>query len=244
MDIEVSGTKRGKKAHSKALPDTGCTQTIMSLKFAKKQNVHVNPDGSVPIIAADGKRMMCEGSARIHIHFEGLEIETEVLVSSVLKDELLISWHDLIKLEIVPTNFPHRMKVAEADLIKATYQRVKKDLRETVLTSDNTTEALAAWLGQPIDSDSALHSESISLQAELKTHQEPESYSAHVDQHSGPIDDFAPGTPVVIQDVGSHLWDINGVVYDAFQNGRCLKIKVEDGMILFRDRQDVRPRPV
>ena len=89
-----------------------------------------------------------------------------------------------------------------------------------------------------------MHSESILLQAELKTHQEPESYSAHVDQHSGPIDDFAPGTPVVIQDVGSHLWDINGVVYDAFQNGRCLKIKVEDGMIFFRDRKDVRPRPV
>ena len=138
------------------------------------------------------------------------------------------------------------MKVTEADLVKATYQQAKEDLRETVLKSDNSTEALAAWLGQTLDSDSALSalfSKGNVPQAEPKTHREPDN-SAHVDQQSGPIDDFAPGTPVVIQDVGSHLWDINGVVYDAFQNGRCLKIKVEDGMILFRDRQDVRPRPV
>ena len=196
MDIAVSGTKGGKRAHIKALPDTGSTQTAISLKFARRLKVQINPHGSIPLCAADGKRMSCEGSARIRIYFEGLEIETEALVSSVVQDEILISWHDLIKLEVIPTNFPHRKKEKAADLVRDTSQQVQADM--------------------------------------LRTHHEPE----------GPIDEFAPGTPVVIQDVDTHRWDVNGIVHDSFQSSRCLKIMVENGMMLFRDREDVRPRPV
>merc|ERR1711978_667242 len=118
MNIQVSGMNEGHHAPSKALPDTGCTQTIMSLKWARSHKVAIDPEGSIPIMAADGKRMMCEGSAKITIHYEGLQIKTEVLVSSVLKDEMLISWHDLVKLEIISKNFPHRMNFSQVDSVE------------------------------------------------------------------------------------------------------------------------------
>ena len=89
--MEIQMGIKGGRVSCKALPDTGCTQTIMSLRWAKSHNIDVDPEGSVPILAADGKRMMCEGSAKLHIFYEGAEIKTEALVSSVLKDELLIS---------------------------------------------------------------------------------------------------------------------------------------------------------
>ena len=155
MEVQVSQRKGGPLASSKALPDTGCTQTIMSLKMAKGLKVKIDPKGSVPIIAADGKYMMCEGSAKIHIHHEGLEIETKALVSSVLKDEILISWHDLVKLEIVSQNFPHRTLVSQANLVRSTYQQAKDDLRDTVLKSENSIQAFTNWLSQTDNSDTA-----------------------------------------------------------------------------------------
>ena len=79
-------------------------------------------------------------------------------------------------------------------------------------------------------------------EAELKRRRKQDDNKVRADKHASPIKDITPGTPVVIQDTKSLRWDTTGVVVATYQNGRCLKIRLDNSQRLyFRNRRHVRP---
>ena len=54
------------------------------------------------LFAADNREMSCEGTCTIKI--EGIIMKC--LVSSDIAEELVISWHGLIRMGVIPSNFP------------------------------------------------------------------------------------------------------------------------------------------
>ena len=53
--------------------------------------------------------MPCSGSVTLECEYEGAKVKIDALVSSALKDYILLSWHDLVSLGILPQNFPARI---------------------------------------------------------------------------------------------------------------------------------------
>ena len=105
MIIEV--LEGNAKFQCQALPDTGCTYTLLGLDHVKDNNIQMYP-ASIKLFAADGEELPIKGAVTIRIKHEGLEIETEALVSSALNKEAVISWQDLQSLEVISKDFPHR----------------------------------------------------------------------------------------------------------------------------------------
>ena len=106
MNIEITDPGNNRLIESSALPDTGATQTIVSPNKVRLANLKVDPKGAIPIIAADGLEMKCEGSTKLEIHYEHMTVRVTALVSSTLKDEVIVSWHDLVELGVLPKEFP------------------------------------------------------------------------------------------------------------------------------------------
>ena len=114
----------------KALPDTGATRSIMSLDIANKYNLTIKPT-SERLFAADDSRLKCEGSVKLKV--DGVRMH--LLVSSSLKREIIICWHDLVAMDILPADFPSRSnKIAQIkteDSLESLYTEY-----ETILTDE------------------------------------------------------------------------------------------------------------
>ena len=81
------------------------------------------------------------------------------------------------------------------------------------------------------------------LDAEMKRQRKQDYNKSYNDKRAQPIKDMLPGTPVVIQDTKTLHWEIEGVIISTHQSGRCLKIRLTNGKIYYRNRRHVRPRP-
>ena len=124
MEVTLSGLK-GEMTPSSALPDTGATQTIVSRDHAKSAKLKVDPEGAIPILAADGLEMKCEGSTEIDLTYQDTTAKVIALVSSTVEDELIVSWHDLIKLRVIHEDFPNRITVQHSDVKAAAAAHLK-----------------------------------------------------------------------------------------------------------------------
>ena len=91
----------------RALPDTGTTRTIIHYRLVERFKDLINPTNCV-IRAANQTQVSCEGSIKLVIRFQGKTIRINPLVSSALSEDMLISWHDLQRLDVISANFPNR----------------------------------------------------------------------------------------------------------------------------------------
>ena len=93
-----------KKGHNRfeydALPDSGCTRTVISYKIAGEKNLWILPTKD-RLYAANGARLPIEGETFLWIN----GVQTNALVSSAIND-IIISWQDLVKLDVLPADFP------------------------------------------------------------------------------------------------------------------------------------------
>ena len=63
-------------------------------------------------ITANDDVMKCEGEATIRVKSDdGKTAVIDALVSSECKDEMLVSWHDLVALSVLPKDFPRALDV-------------------------------------------------------------------------------------------------------------------------------------
>jgi len=85
----------------RTLPDTGATRSIISKDLAKHFNINIQPSTN-RLFAADDSELRCEGHAVIKV--EGIRIKP--LISSSLKNEIIIGWKDLVSLGVLPSTFP------------------------------------------------------------------------------------------------------------------------------------------
>ena len=106
--------EEGLKFSKEVLPDTGCSQTIISEDLAKSNKMAVDKKKKKEILNASNERMSCEGTVSFEVKYEGQKTEVLALVSSDLADEILIGWRALQRLNIIPENFPHVIRSASA----------------------------------------------------------------------------------------------------------------------------------
>ena len=105
--VEVKVARKGRKAFNfKALPDTGTTRTIVALNVAKRHGIIPRWNPNERLLAANGKRMSCQGTTNLKLTHNGVRINANAIVSSSVKDDILICWHDLVKLGIIRQSFP------------------------------------------------------------------------------------------------------------------------------------------
>ena len=56
--------------------------------------------------------MPCAGAVDLSINFKGKAVVVDALVSRGMTKELILSWYDLVRLNVLPCAFPNAMVVA------------------------------------------------------------------------------------------------------------------------------------
>ncbi len=108
----------GKTFSHAAIPDSGAGRSILSYDLVVKHGLKVNRKGKELLRAANGEMMKCEGSTIIKCTYNGLTVRVHALLSSSMRNEFLLSWQDMIRLRILPGDFPTQIQlVAPDDLI-------------------------------------------------------------------------------------------------------------------------------
>ena len=88
------------------MPLTGCSQTLVSADYVKQLQLIVNKNNNIQLFSANGGQMTVLGSSQIILKTKSTIIRTEALVTTNLAHPMLLSWHDLIRLNVISSNFP------------------------------------------------------------------------------------------------------------------------------------------
>lgn len=88
------------------LPDTGASRSLVALDILKRYDIPFNPSNNEKLFVANGNQMKCEGSITLFCKYQKIVAKIDAVVSSDLRNEILISWFDLQALKIIPADFP------------------------------------------------------------------------------------------------------------------------------------------
>ena len=88
-----------------AIPDTGASKTILSHDLILKHGIPVNTGHSVQLFACNNNEMKCNGMANVKLEFKNVATPVEAIVTSDIKDDILISCQDLIRMNVIPKTF-------------------------------------------------------------------------------------------------------------------------------------------
>ena len=110
----------------KSTPDTGATRTVCGTKVLRKHRIPFQVNYNVQMLLnASGEEMTCPGEIDLTIRIAaGTEITVNALVCDDVGEDILVAWHDLAALRVIPKGFPNTIVVEEASHISATQQRV------------------------------------------------------------------------------------------------------------------------
>ena len=175
----------GPKFEFDALPDTGATKTILAFDVAKTHKVHINKSGGQSIKAANSASMKCEGSARLKVTISGKSYLLHVLVSSDLKHELILSWHDLKLLGVIQPEFPAVVAAAttsQSSDLDDSLEKVKADFSDVFGSFGSTT--LSPMKGEPMRIqlvDGPIYAKNVTTARAIPVHMKKEA-DAIVDQ--------------------------------------------------------------
>lgn len=87
-------------------PDTGATRTIVALNILKKNNIPIRK-ASETLYAANGNTMDCAGTVTLNANAGLATTPMDCIVSGDVHDDILVSWHDLQALGVIPGTFPN-----------------------------------------------------------------------------------------------------------------------------------------
>jgi hypothetical protein len=87
------------------VPDTGSTQTIISERMAQHANLNVN-NANIRLLNASGANMNVIGETKVTINNDKYSIDTIAIVARDVSHNVLVSWHDLQRLGVIPASFP------------------------------------------------------------------------------------------------------------------------------------------
>ena len=74
----------------------------------QQQNLFVKKLKCPSLVNASGLPMQVEGTATVNICANDLMCSVDAVISSDLRDDLLVGCEDLRKLKIISANFPHQ----------------------------------------------------------------------------------------------------------------------------------------
>lgn len=85
-----------------SLPDTGATRSIISHSLILKHAIPILPSNE-QLYAANGQSMTCQGHVILSASINNSPShDIDAIVSSDLQDDILLSWHDMQNLHIIP----------------------------------------------------------------------------------------------------------------------------------------------
>ncbi len=108
----------------KCTPDTGATRTVEASVMVRWLGLATAASSAHLNAAKAGERMECSRQASFHMRARtgdghpGPLIVVKALVSKDLTDEVLVSWHDLIRLGVLSSTFPS-MDVAQVRKVES-----------------------------------------------------------------------------------------------------------------------------
>ena len=92
-----------------ACPDSGCGRDIIGLALARA--LYLSIEGTdITVCGANSLPLSNNGIAKVEIKYHNLDIVVTALVSSSVNDRLLLSRNSLIKLNVLPANFPEPLE--------------------------------------------------------------------------------------------------------------------------------------
>jgi hypothetical protein len=104
-DNEVKGGKRPVVPVA-ACPDTGAGRSVCGPDLLKALRVQETQKENVTLTAANGEKMPYEGTVRLRLKFEDHLTDIQALVTSSVKGRLIVGKPDLIRMRVIPPNFP------------------------------------------------------------------------------------------------------------------------------------------
>ena len=102
----------GKVFECDVVPDTGATDAIVSPKLLASHHIKFNRKDQARIEAANGTELRCYGSVEFNVTWLDHTARVLAYVSPDV-DDMLLSWHTLIDLDIVPWCFPYSLAAAK-----------------------------------------------------------------------------------------------------------------------------------
>ena len=113
--VQRKSRRKGTSFRFEALPDSGCTKTIIGFDLAVEFGLDIDRSGrKYRIRAANSNSMQCEGTVLIEFSYEGTSVIVKALVSKDIEGDILVSWHDLQLLKVLPPNFPARIDAIDS----------------------------------------------------------------------------------------------------------------------------------
>ena len=88
------------------MPDTGASKSVISYDVAQAHQFKIDRTRQIPLHACNKSDLNCVGAVDIVVDFKGNQTEIEALVAKNMRNEFLIGWEDLIKMQIIDTSFP------------------------------------------------------------------------------------------------------------------------------------------
>jgi len=86
-----------------ALPDTGATHSVIGMDVVQLHGAMIQTNRRDKLFTANDEQIQCAG--RTNLTINGISIN--FIVTPAITNDMLISWHDLIKLKVIPADFPN-----------------------------------------------------------------------------------------------------------------------------------------
>ena len=112
------------------LPDTGCTQTILSSETADLLRLKVNNNKPVNLLTANGGSFNVLGTAKVYIANKTVLTTSTVIIADGMSHPALISWHNMIHLKMSPSQFPaYTAALSSSSIQENIFKRLPQVLR-------------------------------------------------------------------------------------------------------------------
>jgi hypothetical protein len=116
-----------------ALPDTGATHTIIAKDVANTYGLLIKHAPNDTLYAANDTELICNGSTKISVTYAGShKIQIDALVTSSIKNDVFIGWHDLIALGVLSKTFPHFLGSINNTIESDSLEKIQKDYQDVL----------------------------------------------------------------------------------------------------------------
>ena len=123
------------------MPDTGCTQTILSSETADLLKLKVNNNKPVNLFTANGGSVNVLGTAKVYIANKTVSTTSTVIIADGMSHPALISWHDMIRLKMLPSQFPaYTAALSSSSIQESIFKRFPRVFKDSLTEEPMKTD--------------------------------------------------------------------------------------------------------
>ena len=115
FNVHISLPESSSNFSFEALPDTGSTASVISSDLALENNFPIDSSIKPLLLNASDLPMDVLGITEVDLTYCGISVGVKLIVTTDMVSELLVDWKTLIKLGILPPDFPNPVRVNKVD---------------------------------------------------------------------------------------------------------------------------------